>query len=89
MEVGHNKRFEKAEKAIDADEEDMVMCLLASESKKECKKKKVSFTKDVKQPFEAGMMCTIGGDIFFIHKGYLDQRLRCIMSYHQQQYWLI
>ena len=43
----------------------MVMCWLTGENKKECKNKKVWFTEDVKQPFEAGMMCTIDGDTFF------------------------
>ena len=36
-----------------------------SESKKECKKKKVWFMEDVKQPSEAGLICTIDGDTFF------------------------
>ena len=44
----HNKKFEKAERAIDGDKDDMVLCLLTSEIKEECKKKKVWFMKDVK-----------------------------------------
>ena len=37
-----------------------------SDSKtKESKKKKVWFAEDVKQPSEAGMMCTINGNTFF------------------------
>ena len=37
---GHNKKFEKVEKAIDRDKDDVVLCLLMSENKKESKKKK-------------------------------------------------
>ena len=33
--------------------------------KQKKEKKKVRFTEDVKQPSEAGMMCTIAGDTFF------------------------
>ena len=54
-----------------------------NESKQENKKKKVTFMEDVKQPSEAGMMCTIDGDTIFVHKEYLDWRLMCIMPYHQ------
>ena len=79
----HYKKFEKAERAFDGDEDDMVLCLLMSEGKKESKKKKVLFTQDLKQPSKVGMMCTIDGDTFFVHKEYLDWRLRCIMPYHQ------
>ena len=43
----HFKKFEKAEKAIDGDEDDLVLCSLMSESKKEIKKKKVRFMEDV------------------------------------------
>ena len=57
--------IEKAEITIDGDEDDVVLCLVTSESKKECKNKKVWFAKDVKQPLEAGMMCMIDGDVFF------------------------
>ena len=42
----------------------LVSCLLMTENKKENIKKKVWFA-DVKQPAEAGMMCTIDGDTFF------------------------
>ena len=63
---GHYKKFEKAERAIDGEEDDLVLCLLTSESTKECKNKKVLFAGDVKQPSEAGMMCTIDGDTFFL-----------------------
>ena len=42
-----------------------MLFLLMSESKKECKNKKVRFVEDVKQPSKAGMMCTIDGDTFF------------------------
>ena len=62
---GHHKKFEKAEKAVDGDGEDLVLCPLMSESKKEIEKKKVRFTENGKQPLEAGMMCTIDGDTFF------------------------
>ena len=62
---GHNKKFEKEERAIDRDEDDVLLCLLLSESKKECKNKKVWFVEDVKQPLEIGMMCTIDGNTFF------------------------
>ena len=36
----HYKNFDKAERAINGDEDDLVLCLLTSESKKEIKKKK-------------------------------------------------
>ena len=57
MKKGHYKEFEKAEKAIDGDEDDLMLCLLMSESKNECKKKKVWFPEGLKQPPEAGIMC--------------------------------
>ena len=64
--MGHYKKFQKAEEAIDGDEDDLLLCLfMMSESKKEIKKKTVRFVEDVKQPLEAGMMCTIDGDTFF------------------------
>ena len=62
---GHHKKFEKAESVIDGDKNDVVLCLLTSLSKKECKNKEVWSMEDVKQPLEAGVMCTIDGDIFF------------------------
>ena len=41
-------------------------CSLMSESKtKENKKEKVRFMEDVKQPSEAGLMCTMDGNKFF------------------------
>ena len=40
---GHYKNFEKAERAIDSGEDDLVLCLLTRESKKGNKKKKVRF----------------------------------------------
>ena len=49
---GHSKKIEKAKRSVDRDEDDVVLCLLTSESKKECKNKKVRFTEDVKQPSE-------------------------------------
>ena len=58
-------KFEEAEKAIDRDEHDLVLCLLINESKKEIKQKIVWFAEDVEQPLEACMMCTINGDTFF------------------------
>ena len=62
---GNNyEKFEKAEKAIDGDEDDMVLCSFSMESKKENVKKNVWFMDDVKQSSEAGMMCTINGDMF-------------------------
>ena len=43
--------------------------MLMSESKtKENEKKKVWFVEDVKQPSEAGMMCTIDGNTFLFTK---------------------
>ena len=63
---GH-KKIEKAEEANDSNEDDVVLCLLTTKSKNECKKKKVWFV-DVKQPLEAGMMCTIDGDTFLFMK---------------------
>ena len=62
---GHHKKFKKAERYIDGDEDDMVLCSLTKENKKENAKKKVWFTEDVKQPLEAGIMCTINSDTFF------------------------
>ena len=62
----NNEKFEKEEKAIDGDEDDVVSCLLMMESKQESIKKKVWFTEVVKQPSEAGMMCTIDGDTFYL-----------------------
>ena len=60
------KKFKKAERAIDGDEDELVLCSLMRESKKEnVKKKKVQFAEDVKQLSEAGMMCTIDGNTFF------------------------
>ena len=62
---GHSKIFEKVERTIDINEDDLVLCLLTSETKKGTKKKKVRFAEDVKQPLEGGMMSTINGDTFF------------------------
>ena len=61
----NNNKYEKAEKAIDGDEDDVVLCLLTMENRKENVKEKVHFAEDDKQPSEAGMMCTINGDTFF------------------------
>ena len=60
----NSKKFEKAEKAIDGDKDNLVLCLLTTENKKESVKKKGWCAEDVKQPFEAGMMSTIDGDTF-------------------------
>ena len=62
---GHHKKFGKAERVIDGDENDIVLCSLTKENKKDNTKKKVLFMEDVKQPSEADMMCTIDGDSFF------------------------
>ena len=44
-----------------------MLCSLLRENKiKENKKKKVWFMEDVKQTLEAGMMCTINGNTFFL-----------------------
>ena len=43
---GHYKKFEKEEKAINGNEDDLVLCLLMSESKIEIKK--ILFVEDVK-----------------------------------------
>ena len=61
----HHKKIEKAERAIDVDEDDVVLCSLMSDCKKECKNKKVWFMEDLKQPSEAGMMWMIEDDTFF------------------------
>ena len=61
----NDKKIEKGEKAIVGDEDDMVLCLFTMESKKENVKEKVWFVGDVKQPSEAGMMCTVDGNMFF------------------------
>ena len=50
---GSYKKSEKAEKAIDGDEDDMVLCLLTKENEKENAKKKAWFTEDIKQLSEA------------------------------------
>ena len=43
-----------------------MLCSLTSECRtKKNEKKKVRFVDDIKQPFEAGMMCTINGNTFF------------------------
>ena len=62
----NKKRQEKAEEAIDSDDGDLVLCSLTTEIKKENVKKKAQFTEDVKQPLEAGKMCIIKGDTFFL-----------------------
>ena len=62
----HHKKFEKAERAIDGDEDDIVLCSLTKENNEENTKKKVWLMEDVKQPLEAGMMGTIDGDTFFL-----------------------
>ena len=61
----HHKKFQEAERANDADKDDMVLCSLTKGCKKENAKKKVQFTEDVKHFLEAGMMYTIDGDTFF------------------------
>ena len=68
------KKNEKAEKAVDGDEDDSVLFLFMMKIKKEKEniKKKVQFMEDVKKPTETGMMCTIDGDTFFFHKKHLD-----------------
>ena len=80
------KKYEKAEKAIDGDEENLVICLLTMVIKKETIKKKVWFAEGIKKPMEAGMICTIDVDTFFAHKEHMDWRLWCIMSHHEQLY---
>ena len=61
----YNQKSEKAEKAMEGDKNDLVLCLLMMENKKENVKKEVWFTEDLKQPSETGMMCTINGDTCF------------------------
>ena len=60
--------YEKAEMAIDGDEDDLVLCLLTIEIKKENLKKKIQFVEDIEHPTEACMMCTINGDTFSFTK---------------------
>ena len=62
---GNYKKFEKAEKATDGYEDDMILYSLTKENKKENSKKKVWFMEDIKQPLEAGLMCTINDDTCF------------------------
>ena len=63
----HYKKFKKAKKAVDEDKDDLVLFLLMSESKtKENKKEKDRFAEDVKQSSEAGMVCTIDSNKFFL-----------------------
>ena len=63
---GSYKKFEKAEKAIDGDGDELLLCSLMRDSKKEnnTEKKKVWFVDNIKQPSEAGMMCTFDGNTF-------------------------
>ena len=61
----NNKIYKKGEKAIDGEEDNLVLCFLAMENRRENVKQKVLFAEDVKQPSEAGLMCTIDGDSFF------------------------
>ena len=42
---GYHKKFKKAEKAIDRDEDDLELCLLTGESKKKVKRKKFGLRK--------------------------------------------
>ena len=63
---GHNKNIEKADKAIDNDNELVLSSLMSDGRKKENNKKIVWFVEDVKQPSKAGMMCTIDGNTFFL-----------------------
>ena len=60
------KKYKKAEKAINGDEDVLVLCLLMTEIKKKYVKKKVQLAYDVKKPSEADMMSTINGDTFFL-----------------------
>ena len=63
---GSYKKFEKAEKAINGDGDELVLCSLTRDSKKKSEKKKVRFANNVKQPSEAGKMCTIDGNTFHL-----------------------
>ena len=56
--MGIIKKLRKQKKPL------MEMSMFA-DKKKENVKKKVKFTKDLKQPSKAVMMCTIGGDTFY------------------------
>ena len=51
-------------KSVGKEEDDLVLCLLMLENKKENVQKKVKFFEDVKQPSKVGMLCTIDGDTF-------------------------
>ena len=61
----NNKKFKKAEEVIGRAEDNVVLCLLTMENKKESVKKKIWFAEDVKQPSEAGVTCTICSDMFY------------------------
>ena len=45
-----------------------MLCSLTGESKKEIDRKNVRLIENVKQPSEAGMICTIDSDIFLLTK---------------------
>ena len=70
-------------KAIDGEDDELVLCSLRMDNKNKNKKKNCWFTKDVKMPMEADMMFIINGKHFFVHKEHMDWRLRCIMSHHK------
>ena len=76
---GHYKKFEKAKKAVDGDEDDLMLCSLMRASKTK-ENKKVWFAEDVKQSSEAGVICTIDGNTFFLftkHTGIGDSGASC------------
>ena len=60
----------------------MVLCSLMKENKKENAKQKVWSMDDVKQPSEAGMMCTIDCDTFFCSQRIpgLETQVHCAIS---------
>ena len=71
----------RAEKAFD--EEDLVLCLLALHYKIEKGKKEGQFAQNVKMPMEAGMLCTIDGEMLhlFAKNVWIGD---CITSCHRQ-----
>ena len=64
--MNNKKRYKKAEKAVDEDEDDLVLCSIMTEIKAENVRKKVRFTQDFKSPLEADIMCAINRGIFFV-----------------------
>ena len=64
MRKSNETRSEKAEKAVDGDDDELVFSLFTSKNKKK-KKKKVWFVEDVKMPVEVEILFNINGDTLY------------------------